>query len=175
LTNERWLELIRIYGIPCSVRSPKLRRAIHVVLRQIQQRAPEDFKHIRLRVRKFAPYTDREEADGQVIGYFVGLTRFGFALLGSCSIVELSESSTQPTSTVAHELGHICTRSFDLTVISLLWTRFNRRGRVVVGDVRSHLELCADLYAYKWGFGRHLDLDRRLASAMIRGIRRLSS
>jgi hypothetical protein len=35
--------------------------------------------------------------------------------------------------------------------------------------------LCADLYTYKWGFGRHLDLNRRFARTTIRGIMRLAS
>lgn len=163
------------------MKSPKLRSVIHDVLRQIRERAPEDFKRIRQRVREFAPSTVPYSVkvgglpyvtQGAVKPGFMAGT-FIFPLLDSPCVVELSESAAQPTTTVAHELGHVCTRSLDLTILSLLWTRFNRRGRLVFGGVKS--ELCADLYTYKWGFGRHLDLNRRFARTTIRGIMRLAS
>jgi hypothetical protein len=185
LTNERWLELMRIYGIICSVKSPRLRRSIHTVLRRIRRRAPDDFKRIRQRVREFAPSSVpysvevgglpylKEVLHGEVKPHFMASAGFIFPLLDSPCVIELAESTTQPTTTVAHELGHVCTRSLDLTILCLLWTRFNRQGRLIIGYNVS--ELCADLYAYKWGFGRSLDLDRRFARTLIRGIMRLTS
>jgi hypothetical protein len=167
------------------MKSLKLRSVIHDVLRQIRERAPEDFKRIRQRVREFAPSSVpysvevggvdwlKDVCHGEVKPHFMASAGFVFPLLDSPCVVELSEATTQPTTTVAHELGHVCTRSLDLTILSLLWTRFNRRGRLVFGGVKS--ELCADLYTYKWGFGRRLDLDRRFARMMIRGIMRLTS
>lgn len=55
---------VKIYGIPCKVKSPAIRRAIRDVLWQIRQRAPKDFERIRSHVRGFVPLRKREVAGG---------------------------------------------------------------------------------------------------------------
>ena len=51
--------------------------------------------------------------------------------------------------TIAHELGHACTREIDRI----------RRGMVFTDEWCS--ELAADWYAYKWGFGRQIATARK--------------
>ena len=64
-------------------------------------------------------------------------------------VVEFSEHDPHPVALVAHELGHACAREEDLEArdngVAFTWA----------------LEMCADSYAYKWGFGREIARDRK--------------
>jgi hypothetical protein len=143
---------MRIYGIPCSVKSPEVRRAIRVVLRQIRRRAPEDFKRISRRVREFAPLRIQRtklgrDLDGDPI-YVYTRGRFtcrrpGFDSAGS---IQLLESGYGGITTLAHELGHACTSKDEF------YERLSDYD-----DQRLVHEICAQYYVYKWGFGRHAD------------------
>lgn len=139
-----------IYGIPCRVKSPKLRRVIHIVLRQIRSRAPKDFRRIRRRVCEFT--SPRQEG---IKAQFVPLEA-GQEHLGR-GVIELSEAIKHPVAIVAHELGHACVCEDDF------YERIH--GTEVeyfqLADEWVN-ELCADYYAYKWGFGRHIGQHRRV-------------
>lgn len=144
-----------IYGIPSTVRNPEAREAIRVVLKQIRKRAPKDFSRIRKRVVRFANLKgdpvmcldmgiDWGKLTATVEGRFkpVSGKARDFEGLG---IVELSGSRQNPVSTIAHELGHACTREKDF---------YDRMMNY--DDVEVILELCATYYEYKWGFGKHV-------------------
>lgn len=148
---------MRIYGIPCRVRSPAVRRAIRIVLGQIRQRAHEDFDRIRRKVRGFLPESKREVARGIVGAWKKQLRRPRRSTpempeesseFDCPGWIALSEEDRRPLATVAHELGHACTREEDF---------FRREG----GDWEWTSELCADFYAYKWGFGREIAREKR--------------
>ena len=142
-----------ICGIPCTVRSPAIRRAIRRVLEQIRPRAPKDFARIVSLVREFVPIppsndgTQGQWKAGPIIEEF---NVQGVVMVHEApGVVELVEDLTNPVATVAHELGHVCTREED---------RAKRLGVPIDGWA---IELTADYYAYKWGFGRDLAKARK--------------
>jgi len=148
--NERRSHDQTIYGIPCSVKSDELRQAIRIVLRQIRQRAPEDFRRIQARVRRFVPWSCKEKSEGNLGGSF-RQAPYDFE---TPSVVKLSEGTPLSISIIAHELGHACTREDDwLQRLDALgaWDEF----------IDGAGELCANYYAYKWGFGRRVGQERR--------------
>jgi hypothetical protein len=132
-----------IYGIPCSLGSQELRRTICSVLQQIRQRSPRDFARIRTLVREFAALP---ESEGGTLGQWNRDTRFD---LDSPGVVELSADTAHLVALIAHELGHVCTREED----------FLARDNGVHGEWSS--EMCADYYAYRWGFGREIARHRK--------------
>jgi hypothetical protein len=124
-----------IYGFPCFVQSPKMRQAIRFVLKQIETRAPEDFKRIQRRVIRFADRSSTSNWKKQTMARFSNFSGTG--------IIEFSEKirPAQLKLAVAHELGHTCERPRD----------YRRRRQGKSNWIR---EFIADDYSYKWGFGR---------------------
>ncbi|MGH7278764.1 MAG: hypothetical protein ACREJG_08755 [Candidatus Rokuibacteriota bacterium] len=141
---------VNIGGIPCAVQSPDVRRAIRGVLEQIRKRAPDDFTRLRRRVLRFAPPTARSARGVQSV-WRPSRARRRKTDPDPCGVVEIVEHCPAPVAIVAHELGHACTRRDD----------FARREASASGDGALASELCADYYAYKWGFGRDLAKARR--------------
>jgi hypothetical protein len=141
-----------ICGIPCSLESPELRRAIQLVLGQIRERAPEDFQRIRALVGACIPLP---ASAASTRGEWKHGTRWtDFTAAGAVQLfeapgeVEVVASDPDPVPTLAHELGHVCTRQAD---------REARTGGPRYEWVR---ELCADFYASKWGFGQDIERAR---------------
>jgi hypothetical protein len=152
--NERRNRDQTIYGIPCSLKSDELRQAIRIVLRQIRQRAPEDFRRIQVRVRRFAPWSYKEKSEGNLRGSF-RQAPYDFETPG---VVNFPEGTPLAISIIAHELGHACTREKD-------W--LERRDALGAWDefIDGAGELCANYYAYKWGFGRRVGKERRFLTS----------
>jgi hypothetical protein len=65
-------------------------------------------------------------------------------------VLLLSSRFEWPAGMAAHGLGHACTRRDD----------FLKRATHGAATGAWALELCADLYAYKWGFGRAVAASR---------------
>ena len=140
----------RHYAIPCRMVNPRICRSIARVLRQIRQRAPEDFTRLRSLVRGFVPLPREDERDGTMGRWRSNRAdTYDFDAQG---VVQLSPASGAPVAVVAHELGHVCTRDADFE---------NRNDS---GDDEWASEMCADWYAYKWGFGRQIARHRRSRS-----------
>lgn len=160
-----------ICGIPCWVKSPVLRTAIQAVLRRIRQRAPKDFSRICSLVCRIRPLSSKAAVDGTVaeVKRLVPPSLVRLKKKQNMSqadwdeiirlqdefehpaVIYILEDSSDPISTIAHELGHVCTREED----------FRRRDEVAGGDAEWASEMCADYYAYKWGFGREIARARR--------------
>jgi hypothetical protein len=68
----------------------------------------------------------------------------------------MSEPCAFPVAVLAHQLGHVTTRPDD----------YERREGF---DARWAWEMCADYYAYKWGFGREIREHRRRRDPAHRG------
>jgi hypothetical protein len=132
--------MISISGIPCAVKSRTVRRAIRMVLAQIRERAPAHFERIRSRVVMFRALPRSKQGEGTV-GEFVHPDKDSFNAPGKIEVAEDADNVRHIVATVAHELGHACTSEKD----------FNRHDS---GDSEWASELCADHYAYRWGFGR---------------------
>lgn len=160
-----------IYGIPCRVNSPVLRNAIRVVLGRIEKRAPQDLSRICSLVRRIVPLSSKAAAEGTVAEVKrllpPSLRRLTQKQNPSRAdwdemirlqdefehpaIVHVLEDSIDPITTIAHELGHLCTRAKD----------FHRREEAAGGEAEWVSEMCADYYAYKWGFGPEIARMRR--------------
>src|SRR5215207_2369631 len=101
-----------IFGIPCTIRSPAVRHAIHSVLEQIRSRAQKDFARIVELVRAFVPLPNLE--DGTLGEWKPGRRSEEFnsqgrvELLEEPGVVELAEDAAHPIALIAHELGHVC-------------------------------------------------------------------
>jgi len=150
----------RILGIPVTVESKQLRATIRSVLQQIEQRCPQDFARLKARVVAIIPLSKEIEDDGSI-----GLWRTceveaerlvcdtsgrGLepnAAAGEVAIWEGLDEAAQ-AEVVAHELGHACSTRADLA-----------RRRAPAYEWAS--ELAADWYAYRWGFGRDIERNRR--------------
>jgi hypothetical protein len=115
-----------------------------VVLRQIASRAPKDLARLRGRVRRFAPLP-RSERRRRIPGRFFQHSHD----FESPGVVQIDASNPALVALVAHELGHACTRE----------EQFDRR--TPDNDEEWASEMCADYYAYKWGFGRAIAARRR--------------
>ena len=137
-----------IHGIPSSIESPELQNVIDMVLSQIRQRAPEDFRRIRRRMRQFAPLPFEVPLDGCCTLLDLSIDVRTLAVMDldlvPC-VVELRESASHKIALVAHELGHVCTRYEDSNI----------RGEMPACEVPDDI---ADWYAKKWGFGRYIAL-----------------
>ena len=160
-----------IYGIPCRVNSPVLRDAIRAVLRRIRERAPKDFSRICSLVRRIVPLSSKAAADGTVAEvkrlYPPSLRRLTQKQNQSQAdwdemirledefehpaVIHILEDSSDPIATIAHEFGHLCTREKD----------FRRRDEAAGVEAELASEMCADYYAYKWGFGPEIARTRR--------------
>lgn len=146
------------HGISCTVNRPHLCAAIEAVLARIYSQFPQDLSLIRERVQRFAlvPHWARQDS----LGRWVRSRRdpVGNAInpmiFATAGIVDLHEecSAEEAPFLAAHELGHACTRSDD----------FERRLRVPgPEDWEWTAELCAQYYAYKWGFEALADSSTR--------------
>jgi hypothetical protein len=143
---------LKIDGIRCTVKSPDVRRAVRVVLEQIRKRAPDDFARLRKRVRGFVPLPTAAGTGAQAIWRPAGRARAGRRLdPNATGTIKISETCTAAVAIVAHQLGHACTRRED----------FDPRCASAGGDAAVADELCADYYAYRWGFGRDVSKARR--------------
>ena len=164
-------------GIVCSIEAPGIQGAIEQILRQIRQRKPRDYDRLASRILEIMWLSREDEAKGikggwrsrgeieppDVIPDFViadereletnrklrqqyqeGL-RGVIGLARACS----SLARWQIIALVAHEFGHACTNYEDIEPRnSPYFDGFD-------ADEWS-LELCADMYAYRWGFGREM-------------------
>lgn len=135
------------HGIPCMLADRPLCSAITTVLRQIQRRVPADYARLRRRVERIeaVPVADAEDGTQGEWRSLRG-TRFGEEH-DTPGTLRLLPGIDHPLATVAHEFGHVCTREADFT---------RRDG--YSGEWAN--EMCADLYAYRWGFGRAIARDR---------------
>ena len=144
-----------IYGIPSSLKSRRLRGAIRLVLARIRRRAPEDFERIWARVREFTVLPEPLEAQG-FAGRWIPDGSWG-ELFTARGLIALTDRPGNPMAIVAHELGHACTRKEDA-----------ERRAVTLPGSRWAIEMCADYYAYKWGFGRHIARARKAQDRQLR-------
>jgi hypothetical protein len=126
-------------GIPCViVGSTSTCRAIAIVLRQIKRRAPRDFQRVLSLVNAFEPLpaAESEEVSGRW-----GSSRSDLYDFEAKGAIQIRPGVPDAIPLVAHELGHACTREADFE-------------RLDGFDSEWASEMCADRYAYKWGFGR---------------------
>ena len=138
-----------ILGIPCSLKTPDGRRAVRIALQRIRERFPHDFARLKERIRDIKPISRRQAAD-DTVGEWKRLRPHAdpFRPGANDGVLWLLEQHDNLIASVAHELGHACTRYEDL----------ERRG-ACSDEWRS--ELAADWYAYRWGFGREIARDRK--------------
>src|ERR1017187_8213214 len=132
-----------ILGIPCTLRNARSRRIVARVLRQINERFPEDFARVLFRSRLIGPLP---RCDQEVIGKWHES--------GEVRLWEKAPMTDADMFAVvaAHEFGHACTRQGDLT-----------RRREPVDELAP--EATANWYVYRWGFGR---LSRRLHKKIVK-------
>lgn len=145
-----------IYGIPCSLRSRRLRGAIRLVLGRIRRRAAEDFERIRARVREFTLLPEPLQAQG-----FAGMWKPDGSwgeFFTARGLIALTDRPGNLMAIVAHELGHACTHKEDA-----------ERRAVTLPGSRWAIEMCTNYYAYKWGFGRHMARARKAQDGLHRG------
>lgn len=145
-----------IYGIPCSLKSRRLRGAIRLVLGRIRRRAPEDFERIRARVMEFTVLLEPLEAHG-FAGKWIPDGSWA-ELFTARGLIALTDRPGNLMAIAAHEIGHACTRKEDA-----------ERRAVTLPGSRWAIEMCADYYAYKWGFGRHMARARKAQDRLYHG------
>lgn len=133
------MELHTHFDIPCSIESKPLCETVAMVLRQIRQRAPDDFMHLQNLVSGFAPL--RNSQLERVRARFEGHGKCPELDFSAPGEVRIREGIADAVAVVAHELGHACTREDD----------FEDRLNNPLGEACA-LELCANYYAFKWGF-----------------------
>ena len=110
-----------------------------MLLQQIRQRAPDDFTHLQNLVSGFAPL--RNSQLERVRASFEGHGNYPELDFSAPGEVRIREGVADAVAVVAHELGHACTRGDD----------FKDRLDNPLGESCA-LELCANRYAFKWGF-----------------------
>lgn len=162
----------KILGIPCEIRSERIRRGIGRVLRAIR-RHPRDWARVRRRVLAFR-YIEKVPSDETVARWLIdedearrigphrgrpqtwGRAEGRWNAHGWVEIrrrearVDLSDI----VATIAHECGHVATRERD----------FGKRDSCYT-DSEWASEMSADFYAFKWGFEKELrkhNQERRL-------------
>lgn len=150
-----------IYGMKCTFSHEGLRKTIRQVLKHIKDRKPQDFERLRGRIRQFK-YLSKEEERRGVVGCVITLGNTGLPSLQylhldiddkdinddkSCDVLLTrrlqNEQIWYQRATITHELGHVATRKEDI----------QRRG---TEELEWALELTADWYAYRWGFGQDI-------------------
>ena len=165
-----------IEEIPCSIRVTQIRTIISQALQQIRRRKPGDYERLAQRILDIRWLPQEEEDRGFVGGwrpngeieppdlvpdrFLVGQVerlernrmhrrQYEEGLKGTLELARVCRnfSSWQITALITHELGHACTNYEDIE------RRNNPRFDGFHADEWS-LELCADWYAYRWGFGR---------------------
>lgn len=136
-----------VEGIRCSLRTSEARNGTRMVLQQIRSRFPKDYERLKARVREICPLPTEETEDGtlgewkEIPGLEVPEDRSTWGRVEGVLYVKDGKGD-HLIPTIAHELGHACTR----------WRDLERRGAVPFDEWRS--EMTADWYAYKWGFGK---------------------
>ena len=154
--------MMAVEGIPCTIDEPALCQALRFVLSLIRLRAPRDWHRLRRRVRviEWLPTADLEEG-GHLGAWSVdpwGDDPFGYYT--TTGVVQLPQKIPAHfvgdqavrgiIGMIAHELGHAVTRPRDVSAHASLY--HERRLEGVYGDKRWILELCASMYAVRWGF-----------------------
>jgi hypothetical protein len=144
-----------IDGIPCTIRSRKVEAAIRTVFAAIQ-RHPRDWNRLRTRLLGI-DWLPREEGRDGTMGEWVADADFDYPgteeHFRTRGEIWLSRTLARypldrVIATVAHECGHVATR----------WRDFDARERVS-GDSEWSSELCADMYAFRWGFEQQIRAD----------------
>jgi hypothetical protein len=138
-----------VYGIRCTLTNRNARREVSSVLKAIRNQTPEDFRRLQHQVIVIEDLPrEVTGADGRTVRRKTDRppqrARFDIP-----ARIQLSTLGPALVATAAHELGHVCTRRWDalkryIAGAPALWSE----------------ELCADYYAYKWGFGRAIAVDR---------------
>jgi hypothetical protein len=132
-----------ICGIKCSL-SNRGCALFHKVLKQIQQKRPNDFKKLQrlVQVIKRRKWNDgtlgKVERRNDIFAGDGPMYEIGHPIV---VCLDERQPDTSLIATIAHELGHACSTRDDM----------ERRG---IPDSNYASELIADWYAYKWGFGR---------------------
>lgn len=153
-----------IDGVECEIRSVKVQRSLHTVFKAIQ-RHPRDWRRLCRRVQRvvwhpdpsqgtFAEWIIDPEDEGRLRTETERNPRL-WGRQGSEEYLALGWIGLAPgaarypasklLSTLAHECGHAVTRYID----------FAARERVS-RDGEWASELCADMYAFRWGFEREI-------------------
>jgi hypothetical protein len=107
-----------------------------------------------MRVQRFTSVLASDEPrdrDRQPAGAFITKGRDIYDFNGCGEVYIAVEKRSSHVAVVAHALGHVCTRKNDF---------FERDGL----DAEWASEVCADFYAYRWGFGRNIGQHRRSRS-----------
>lgn len=160
-----------IYGIRHHLRTERMREAVRSVLGQIRKRSSRDFDRCRDLVRDIRPHSAVEFQQEGVVGKWEPYQededdpQTWVSMSGEQrGVLWLFEGQTDcsPLATVAHELGHACTRYRDLQ------RRRGGPGCYLTDEWAS--ELAADWYAYKWGFGRLIAKARKERDWMHHGV-----
>ncbi len=148
-----------VHGVPCNLKSWQVRHAIEKVLNRLKKKFPKDYKRIRSRVEYFSALSKLEMRDGTEGHWkardvdektFWQNSAFYFDPDNNPGEVLLKDAvHKNAIANVAHELGHVCTREKDR----------QRRRNLFNSEWIS--EMCADYYAYKWGFGRQIERGRK--------------
>ena len=150
-----------VSGMPVEIQNPRVRRAIQTVIRGIC-RHPRDWARVRRRVQSIRYLTTEDgETDGEWLTdpeaaqrlkkrqsanprlWYLGDVHFQVP-----GWIEISREVTglpwiRLVAIIAHELGHAMTRE----------SEFYKRSSV---NSEWAIELCADRYAFRWGFERHI-------------------
>jgi hypothetical protein len=140
-----------IDGIPCTIRSRRIQDAIRRVFAGIQ-RHPRDWARLRRHVQRieWLPKGEDSVGDGRWwpdVAHHAGDDDVVLHLFRTRGCVQLSRRvcrmpNDHVLGILAHEYGHAVTRASD-------WSAREGDG------ISSHgwiLEMCADKYAFKWGF-----------------------
>ncbi len=134
----------KIRGISVKLPAGPLRDAVRKVLDRIGERYPEDLARLQRRVRQVLPL----EPDVDASGVWLPDSEYEWAYVLKheeyCHGELFLAKDLMPSEHVgvaAHEFGHACTTARVLA----------RRG---TEETRWAMELSANWYAYRWGFGR---------------------
>jgi hypothetical protein len=154
---------VSIHGITCRLNDRGMRQAARQVLDQIKRRRPEDYARVVARVREIVSLTAEETEDGTQGKWRRDPSPKTWGLAQQAALGDWDEVGSgmvyladPPAGAdraailglVAHEFGHVATKFFDL-----------RRRQALTDEWAS--ELCADWYAYRWGYGRQIAADRK--------------
>lgn len=146
---------MQIYGIHSELKTFKARQAARKVLKQIKKRSLKDFTRLQSLIKNIVPYSENNGTMGEWKEEPLNpsdpkIWLPGFDEFARAGIVEIYEQATQAQliATLAHEFGHACTTSDDLS---------RRKSPSDEWDS----ELSADWYAYKWGFARFIARHRK--------------
>jgi len=142
---------MNIHNIPCEIRSERIRRFVSLLLDQIREQSPQEYKRLQKRVSRIVQHDfEDDHKNGSWVWDDEAGPRFevpGFVRLSS-RLDDLNEfSDSDVISVIAHELGHAATTEAE----------FKDRLPNVLDGKHSFLcewtsEGCAFWHAYMWGF-----------------------